>query len=72
MLGNDFLPRHDKFGRIEETFQARSLETFQSEALFNVKSSVTRLGDLLHFGQLFKDCGNNYYAQMANIYRKFL
>ena len=34
--------------------------------------SVTRLGDLLHFGQLFKDCGNNYYAQMANIYRKFL
>ena len=27
--------------------------------------SVTRLGDLLHFGQLFKACGNNYFAQIA-------
>ena len=25
-------------------------------------TSVTRLGDLLHFGQLFKACGNNYFA----------
>ena len=24
-----------------------------------VVGSVTRLGDLLHFGQLFKACGNN-------------
>ena len=29
--------------------------------------SVTRLGDLLQFGQLFKACGNNYFAKIANI-----
>ena len=29
------------------------------------KSSVARLGDLLHFGQFFKACGNNYIAQIA-------
>ena len=27
--------------------------------------SVTRLDDLLHFGQLFKACGSNYFAQIA-------
>ena len=32
-----------------------------------VSVSVTRLGVLLHFGQLFKDCGNNYFAQIAHI-----
>ena len=31
------------------------------------RTSVTRLGDLLHFGQLFKTCGNNYFAQIAYI-----
>ena len=35
-------------------------------------SSVTRLGDLLHFGQLFKAYGNNYFAQIAHIFRQFL
>ena len=34
--------------------------------------SVTRLGDLLDFGQLFKACGNNYFSQIANISRQFL
>ena len=34
--------------------------------------SVTRLGDLLHFRQLFKACGNNYFAQIAHIFRQFL
>ena len=29
--------------------------------------SVTRLDNLLHFGQLFKACGNNYFAQIAHI-----
>ena len=29
--------------------------------------SVTRLGDLLHFEQLFKACGNNYFTQIAHI-----
>ena len=30
------------------------------------------IGDLLHFGQLFKACGNNYFAQIAHIFREFL
>ena len=34
-------------------------------------ASVTRLCDLLHFGQLLKACGNNYFAQIANILRQF-
>ena len=29
--------------------------------------SVTRLGDLLDFGQLFKADGNNYFAQITHI-----
>ena len=30
-------------------------------------NSVTILGDLFHFGQLFKARGNNYLAQIAHI-----
>ena len=30
--------------------------------------SVTRLGNFLHFGQLFKACGNNNFAQGAHIF----
>ena len=29
--------------------------------------SVTRLDNLLHFGQLFKACGDNYFAQITHI-----
>ena len=32
-------------------------------------SSVTRFGDLLDFGQVFKAFGNNYLAQNAHILR---
>ena len=32
------------------------------------KESVTWLDDLLNFGQLFKACGNNYFAQIAHIF----
>ena len=38
---------------------------------FTTASSVTRLGDLFHFGQLFKAGGNNYFAQIAHIFDKF-
>ena len=31
-------------------------------------NSVTRLGALLHFGQLFKACGNNYFVQITHIF----
>ena len=34
-------------------------------------ASVTRLGDLLHFGKLFKACGNNYFVHIAHILRSF-
>ena len=35
-------------------------------------SSVTRLGDLLGLGQLFKALGNDYFAQIFHILRQFL
>ena len=34
--------------------------------------SVTRLGDLLDFGQLFKVCGNNWFAKISHILWQFL
>ena len=33
--------------------------------------SVTRLGELMHFGKLFKDDGNNYFAQIATFVSNF-
>ena len=33
---------------------------------------MTRLGYLLHFGQLFKACGSNYFVQISHIIRQFL
>ena len=35
-------------------------------------TSVTRLDDLLDFGQLFYACGNNEFTQISNILRQFL
>ena len=35
-------------------------------------TSVTRLGNLLDFGQIFKAFGNNYFAQISHILRQFL
>ena len=34
--------------------------------------SVTRLGNLFHFGQPFKASGNTYFTQIAHIIRQFL
>ena len=34
--------------------------------------SVTRLGDFLDFGQLFKALSNNEFAQISHILRHFL
>ena len=36
-----------------------------------VLSSVTRLGNLFDFGQLFKACGNKYFAQIYLILKQF-
>ena len=35
-------------------------------------TSVTRLGNLMHFVQLFQACGDNYFAQIAHIFRQFV
>ena len=35
-------------------------------------SSETRLGNLLHYGQLFKACGIIYFAQITHILIQFL
>ena len=40
--------------------------------LVKLETSVTRLGDLLDFVQLFKAFGNNYFAQILHILRQFL
>ena len=42
------------------------------QTLKYVGSSVTRLGNLLHFRQLFKACGNYYFAQIAQILVNFV
>ena len=37
-----------------------------------VGCSVTRFGDFVHFGQLFKAFGNNRFTQIAHIVKQFL
>ena len=41
-------------------------------AFLYIINSVTRLGDFLHFGQLFQAFGNNQFAQISDILRQFL
>ena len=36
-----------------------------------VSTRVTRLADLLHFGQIFKACGNNFFTQIDHILANF-
>ena len=36
------------------------------------RNSVTKLGDLLDFGQVFKAFGNSLFAQISHILRQFL
>ena len=42
------------------------------ELKFAAVVSVTRLGDLLDFGKLFKAFDNNYFVQISHILRQFL
>ena len=48
------------------------LVNLASTVKVSIRTSVTRLGDILHFGQLFKACGNNYFAQIAHILAIFV
>ena len=45
---------------------------FNSFSRKTLLTSVTRLGDLLNFGQLFKAICNNQFAQISHILRQFL
>ena len=54
---------------IDDRYQPNIFETVK---FGSVGVSVTRLGDILHFGQPFKVGGNNYFAQIAHIVRQFL
>ena len=40
----------------------------QSNSVTGFTISVTRLGNLLYFVQLFKACSNNYFAQIDHIF----
>ena len=48
------------------------LRGFSYVAAVCIIKSVTRLGDLLDFGQLFKAFDNNQFAQISHIPRHFL
>ena len=52
--------------------RSTQLETDETIKQWRIKSSVTRLGNLLHFGQLFKVCCNNYFSQFTHIFWQFL
>ena len=54
----------------EQTYIFNSLDLVWVK--FHNIDSVTRLGDLLHFEQLFKDYCSNYLAQIAHIFLQFL
>ena len=45
---------------------------YLTQPKYIIVTSVTRLGDLLHFGQLFKAFGNNEFAQISHILKQFL
>ena len=44
----------------------------KDEIEIDMPTSVTRLDDLLDFGQFFKASSNNYFAQISHIVRQFL
>jgi len=55
------LCRMSREGRKNENIR-KTYKKFKHK-LASPMNSVTRLGDFLHFGQLFKAFGNNYLAQ---------
>ena len=49
-----------------------SLQNGMPRRQWDFVTSVTRFGDLLYFGQLFKAFGSNKFAQISHILRQFL
>ena len=65
-----------EIGSSRSTYWATTtaLKLYTTLIVFNSidNCDVTMLGNLLHFGQLFKVIGNNYLVQIAHICRQFL
>ena len=57
--------------KLEEWQSSNSVPVLNIEVSY-LGSSVTRLGNLLDFGQLFKAFGNNYFVQISYILTHFL
>ena len=53
------------------TFDIKLCSEILYEIGLELGSSGTRLGDLLHFGQLFKANSNNYFAPITHISGNF-
>ena len=53
----------EKMFELKASRQAIKRSTERNTVL--LVTSVTRLGDLLHFGELFKASGNNYFAKSS-------
>ena len=61
-----------RFGACWAPIKAPLDKLYRNSLSLSDAIGVTRLGNLLHFGQLFKACGNNYFGQTGNIFMKFL
>ena len=60
-----------KCGLIEFVYIIHSNRVLLSYTIMDVTITVTGLGDLLNFGQLFKALGNNEFSQISHILRQF-
>ena len=65
-------PRLCEHNWLKDRNSKLSLKFGSLDIIFVVVVSVTRLGDLLQFGQLFKASGDNYSDQIAHIVDNFV
>ena len=59
------------YKNIENKSKEKYRRFYFVDVSFWLDNRVTRLGDSLHFDQLFKACGNNYFAQISHILGNF-
>ena len=67
----EYANEDQSIGRYEADWTKMSVPELFSKPT-DVSASVTRLGDILHFGQPFKAGVNNYFTRIAHIVRQFL
>ena len=63
---------HTWIFRMKEDHSTLNHVSELDEIIIKRLSSVTRLGDLLNFGQVFEAFGSNQFAQISHILRHFL